>query len=189
LIRFIATDIARFCDGLASLYSNLGKPVLDTIIFNYQLAKSIGLFGMLGLFGNYLLTAWILRKVTPSFGKLAAVEAKLEGDFRAAHTRLITNAEEIAFYHGAELEHSILERTYLRLVKHINSILKRRIAYNMFEDFVIKYCWSAIGLLGCSVPVFFPAYGGRGGKNEMQGGTENYGKERDRTKGFITNKR
>ncbi|CAB4432081.1 hypothetical protein RhiirA5_352368 [Rhizophagus irregularis] len=187
--QFITTDIARFCDGLASLYSNLGKPVLDTIIFNYQLAKSIGLYGMLGLFGNYLLTAWILRKVTPSFGKLAAIEAKLEGDFRSAHTRLITNAEEIAFYHGADLEHSILERTYLRLVKHINSILKKRIAYNMFEDFVIKYCWSAIGLLGCSVPVFFPAYGGQGGKNEMQSGTENHGKERDRTKGFITNKR
>ncbi|CAG8683699.1 3260_t:CDS:10 [Funneliformis caledonium] len=167
--QFITTDIARFCDGLASLYSNLGKPVLDTVIFNYQLTKSIGLLGMLGLFGNYLVTAWILRKVTPAFGKLAAIEAKLEGDFRAAHTRLITNAEEIAFYHGAELEHSILERTYIRLVKHINSIFKIRIAYNMFEDFVIKYCWSAIGLLVC--------------------GSKNHGKERDRTKGFITNKR
>ncbi|CAG8541683.1 9791_t:CDS:2 [Funneliformis mosseae] len=187
--QFITTDIARFCDGLASLYSNLGKPVLDTVIFNYQLTKSIGLLGMLGLFGNYLVTAWILRKVTPAFGKLAAIEAKLEGDFRAAHTRLITNAEEIAFYHGAELEHSILERTYIRLVKHINSIFKIRIAYNMFEDFVIKYCWSAIGLLVCSVPVFFPAYGGQGGKIEMQGGSKNHGKERDRTKGFITNKR
>ncbi|CAI2164052.1 5786_t:CDS:10 [Funneliformis geosporum] len=163
--------------------------ILDTVIFNYQLTKSIGLLGMLGLFGNYIVTAWILRKVTPAFGKLAAIEAKLEGDFRAAHTRLITNAEEIAFYHGAVLEHSILERTYIRLVKHINSIFKIRIAYNMFEDFVIKYCWSAIGLLVCSVPVFFPAYGGRGGKIEMQGGSKNYGKERDRTKSFITNKR
>jgi ATP-binding cassette subfamily D (ALD) long-chain fatty acid import protein len=34
--------------------------------------------------------------VTPAFGKLAAIEAKLEGDFRAAHSRLITNSEEIA---------------------------------------------------------------------------------------------
>lgn len=45
---------------------------------------------------NYIATAWILRKVTPAFGKLAAIEAKLEGDFRAAHSRLIINAEEIA---------------------------------------------------------------------------------------------
>ncbi|KAF0513138.1 ABC transporter transmembrane region 2-domain-containing protein [Gigaspora margarita] len=186
--QFITTDIARFCDGLASLYSNLGKPLLDTIIFNYQLTKSIGLAGMMGLFGNYLLTAWILRKVTPAFGKLAAHEAKLEGDFRAAHTRLITNAEEIAFYNGSDLELSILDRTYTKLIKHINSIFKIRIAYNMFEDFLIKYCWSAIGLLMCSVPVFFPSWGGRGGRQELDGGNV-YGKERDRTKAFITNKR
>ncbi|CAG8719039.1 16262_t:CDS:2, partial [Cetraspora pellucida] len=141
------------------------------------------------LFGNYLLTAWILRKATPAFGKLAAHEAKLEGDFRAAHTRLITNAEEIAFYNGADLELSILNRTYTKLIKHINSIFKIRIAYNMFEDFLIKYCWSAIGLLMCSVPVFFPTWGGRGGRRELDGGNTVYGKERDRTKAFITNKR
>lgn len=35
-------------------------------------------------------------QVTPAFGKLAAIEAKLEGDFRAAHSRLIINSEEIA---------------------------------------------------------------------------------------------
>ncbi|CAG8457188.1 16710_t:CDS:10 [Acaulospora morrowiae] len=122
--QFITTDISRFCDGLAALYSNLGKPVLDTIIFNYQLAKSVGTVNMIALFGNYLFTTWLLRKVTPAFGKLSAQEAKLEGDFRTAHSRLIINAEEIAFYHGAELEQSILNRTYTKLIKHINGILK-----------------------------------------------------------------
>ncbi|RHZ85610.1 hypothetical protein Glove_63g89 [Diversispora epigaea] len=193
--QFITTDIARFCDGLSSLYSNLGKPVLDTIIFNYQLAKSVGTTNMLVLFSNYLLSAWILRKVTPAFGKLAAEEAKLEGDFRGVHTRLITNAEEIAFYHGAELERSILNRTYTSLIKHINGILKVRIFYNMFEDFIIKYCWSALGLITSAVPVFYPEWGGRGGRLEIQGVTKSIGsgglgvKERDRTKAFITNKR
>nr|CAG8499785.1 5450_t:CDS:2 [Entrophospora candida]CAG8502043.1 15130_t:CDS:2 [Entrophospora candida] len=181
-------NIARFCDTLSSLYSNLGKPLLDMIIFNYQLSKSIGVTGMSGLFGMYIATAWILRKVSPSFGKLAAHEAKLEGDFRIAHNRIITNAEEIAFYNGAQLEHKILNRTYLKLIKHINSIFKIRIFYNMFEDFVIKYSWSAFGLLTIAVPVFFPAWGGRGGKTELEGVSSN-GKERDRTKAYITNKR
>lgn len=94
--QFITTDISRFCDSLAALYSNVSKPTLDLVLFNFQLARSIGKWGSFGLFVNYFATAWILRKVTPAFGKLAAIEAKLEGDFRGAHSRLITNAEEIA---------------------------------------------------------------------------------------------
>lgn len=78
LSRYITTDIAKFCDTLASLYSNLAKPLLDTVIFNYQLMKSIGVAGMIGLTVNYIITARLLRAVTPSFGRLAAVEAKLE---------------------------------------------------------------------------------------------------------------
>lgn len=77
--------------------SNVSKPVLDLILFNIQLGRSLGGKGSLGLFASYFATAWILRKVTPAFGKLAAVEAKLEGDFRAAHSRLIINSEEVAY--------------------------------------------------------------------------------------------
>lgn len=108
----------------------------------------------------------------------------LKGDFRAAHTRLITNAEEIAFYNGADLEHSILNKTYLKLIKHINSIYKIRIGYNMFEDFLIKYAWSAFGLFMCAIPVFTP---------HLVSNTVSAGGDDDpvgsRTKGFITNKR
>ncbi|KAF9362508.1 hypothetical protein BGX34_006010 [Mortierella sp. NVP85] len=183
--QYITTDIAKFCDSLAGLYSNLGKPLLDTIIFNYQLMRSIGLSGMGGLLVSYVITAVLLRKVTPAFGKLAAVEAKLEGDFRSAHTRLITNAEEIAFYNGADLEHSILTRTYKRLIRHINSIYKIRIAYNMFEDFIIKYCWSAVGLTLCALPVFFPGLAGMDAVKDASGDKA----VGARTKGFITSKR
>jgi ATP-binding cassette subfamily D (ALD) long-chain fatty acid import protein len=63
---------------LASLYSSLAKPILDVIIFNYQLSKSIGAFGLVGLSSTYLLTSTILRFLSPNFGKLAAREAKLE---------------------------------------------------------------------------------------------------------------
>ncbi|KNC99596.1 uncharacterized protein SPPG_04983 [Spizellomyces punctatus DAOM BR117] len=199
--QLITTDINRFCTALASLYSNLGKPILDMIIFNYQLARSIGTSGMWGLTVNYFITASILRAVTPSFGKLAAVEAKLEGDFRSAHSRLITNAEEIAFYHGAHLEKSILTRTYYRLIKHINHIYRIRIAYNMFEDFIIKYTWSAAGLLIASIPVFYPEFAGARSRREearlaqLQASdpanalSQLDRKTGSRTQGFITNKR
>lgn len=76
--RLITTDVKKFCDALASLYSNLGKPVLDLIIFNYQLSRSIGISGMVGLTVNYYITATIMRAITPAFGKLTAEQAKLE---------------------------------------------------------------------------------------------------------------
>lgn len=99
---------------------------------------------------------------------------------------MITNAEEIAFYNGADLEHSILTKTYKRLIRHINSIYKIRIAYNMFEDFIIKYCWSAVGLTLCALPVFFPGLAGMDAVKGAASGDKAVGA---RTKGFITSKR
>jgi ATP-binding cassette, subfamily D (ALD), peroxisomal long-chain fatty acid import protein len=32
--QLITTDINRFCSALANLYSNLGKPLLDIVIFS-----------------------------------------------------------------------------------------------------------------------------------------------------------
>lgn len=115
---------------------------------------------------------------------------------------MITNAEEIAFYNGEDLEKSILDKTYNRMIKQINSIYHIRIAYNMFEDFLVKYCWSAVGLIMASIPVFFPdAAGGRTKREEAalaaQVATEGTSgqapaldaKTGSRTQGFITNKR
>ncbi|KAI8905894.1 ABC transporter transmembrane region 2-domain-containing protein [Gorgonomyces haynaldii] len=201
--QLITTDINRFATALANLYSNLGKPILDIIIFNYQLARSIGLGGMWGLTLNYVVTASLLRAVTPPFGKLAAQEAKLEGDFRSSHSRVITNAEEIGFYNGENLEKSILQKTYNNLVRHINKIYRIRIVYNMVEDFLIKYSWSAVGLMLASIPVFFPDFAGSRSKREdaeialaenttaVTGETDPVVNKRtgSRTQGFITNKR
>ncbi|EGG00193.1 uncharacterized protein MELLADRAFT_39855 [Melampsora larici-populina 98AG31] len=185
--QFITSDIAKFCESLSSLYSNISKPALDLILFNYQLGKSIGKLGSAGLVINYILTGWILRQITPAFGKLSAVETKLEGDFRLTHTRLITNAEEISFYNGAALEKDILNRTYLRLIRHVNSIFKIRIAYAMVEDLVIKYAWSAVGYMLVSIPVFFPKQikaiaGTAGSANE-------YPSVAKRTESYIANRR
>ncbi|KAJ3000150.1 hypothetical protein HDV02_000433 [Globomyces sp. JEL0801] len=196
--QLITTDINRFCTSLANLYSNLGKPLLDIFIFNYQLSRSIGLTGMWGLSLNYIVTASIIRSVTPAFGKLAAEQGKLEGDFRSAHSRLITNAEEIGFYNGEELEKSILDKTYSRLIKHINTIYNIRIGYNMFEDFIVKYSWSAVGLIMASIPVFFPDLAGGRTKREdaLLDIAEQDGVNHDvdvktgnHTQRFITNKR
>ncbi|OCH84612.1 hypothetical protein OBBRIDRAFT_798935 [Obba rivulosa] len=151
--QYITSDIAAFCESLSAIYGNVLKPSLDLLLFTSQLSRTLGVRGTILLFGNYYLTARILRAATPAFGRLAAVEARLEGEYRAGMGRVGRESEEVAFYGGGLRERSILWRAYLRLIKHINSIYKIRIAYEWTEDFVIKYLWSAIGYCLISIPV------------------------------------
>ncbi|ORY15765.1 ABC transporter transmembrane region 2-domain-containing protein [Clohesyomyces aquaticus] len=188
--QFITQDLTLFCASAASLYSSLGKPLVDLCVFNYQLFRSLGPVALSGLLANYFLTATILRRLSPPFGKLKAVEGRREGDFRALHSRLIANAEEVAFYGGDQMERHFLEKGFRELKHCMEDIYSLKIRYNMLEDFVLKYSWSAFGYLITSLPVFFPAWGGLGGTPELTGGGgELQSRERNRMKDFITNKR
>ncbi|KAH9835223.1 ABC transporter transmembrane region 2-domain-containing protein [Rhodofomes roseus] len=152
--QYITSDIASFCDSLTGIYGNVLKPSLDLILFTSQLSRTLGFRGTFLLGLNYYVTARILRAATPAFGRLAAVEAQLEGEYRAGMGRVDRESEEIAFYSGGLRERSILWKAYLRLIRHVNSIYKIRIAYEWTEDFVIKYLWSAAGYCLISIPVF-----------------------------------
>lgn len=185
--QFITQDLTLFCASAASLYSSLGKPFVDLCVFNYQLYRSLGPLALTGLLSNYFLTATILRKLSPPFGKLKAVEGRKEGDFRALHARLIANAEEVAFYGGAEMEKGFLDKEFKSLKKWMEDIYTLKIRYNILEDFVLKYSWSAYGYLLSSLPVFLPAWGGLGGALELSSGLTS--RENGRMKEFITNKR
>ncbi|KUJ08884.1 uncharacterized protein LY89DRAFT_724864 [Mollisia scopiformis] len=187
--QFITQDLTHFCASAASLYSSLGKPFVDLLVFNYQLYRSLGPLALTGLMSNYFLTATILRKLSPPFGKLKAVEGRKEGDFRGLHARLIANAEEVAFYGGASMEKNFLDREFKGLKRFMEDIYTLKIRYNILEDFVLKYSWSAYGYLLSSLPVFLPAWGGLGGIQELADPSVTGGRERDRMKSFITNKR
>jgi ATP-binding cassette subfamily D (ALD) long-chain fatty acid import protein len=189
--QFITQDLTLFCASAASLYSSLGKPFVDICVFNYQLVQSLGPLALGGLLGNYFLTATILRRLSPPFGKLKAVEGRREGDFRALHSRLIANAEEVAFYGGDQMEKHFLDKGFKELKHWMEGIYSLKIRYNMLEDFVLKYSWSAFGYMITSLPVFLPAWGGKGNPElaVSGGGGERSHRERNRMKDFITNKR
>lgn len=157
--QLITVDVSRFSNSLAELYSNLAKPILDMVIYNYSLSRSVGGEGLFMMSLLVQLSANVMRVLTPPFGKYVAEEARLEGEFRFQHSRLIDNSEEIALYHGHDTEKDTLDKGYFTLIKHVNRILRRRFYHALMEDFVIKYFWGALGLMLCSIPVFFKVPG------------------------------
>ncbi|CAI7628504.1 unnamed protein product [Penicillium glandicola] len=175
--QLVTVDVSRFSDSLAELYSNLAKPILDMAIYNYSLSKNVGGEGLFIMSLLVQLSANVMRMLTPPFGKYVADEARLEGEFRFLHSRLIDYSEEIALYHGHEAEKDTLDKGYFTLIKHVNRILRRRLYHGFMEDFVIKYFWGAMGLVLCSVPVFFKI---PGPASPSMG---------DHTESFVTNRR
>jgi ATP-binding cassette subfamily D (ALD) long-chain fatty acid import protein len=191
--QFICHDLTLFCDNAANLYSSLGKPLVDLVTFNYQLYKSLGPLALSGLLSNYAATAILLKKLSPPFAKLKAAEGRKEGDFRGMHSRLIANAEEIAFYAGGPTEHVLLDQGFKELRKWMESVYRVKVGYNMLEDFVLKYTWSALGYLVTSLPIFLPTMGlvpePEPSDPALLGVGESIDQTGSRTKQFITNKR
>ncbi|KAL6713811.1 ATP-binding cassette long-chain fatty acid transporter pxa1 [Lecanora helva] len=191
--QFITNDLTLFTASAASLYSSIGKPLVDFFVFNFQLYQSLGPLALTGLLANYILTATALRRLSPPFGKLKAVEGRKEGDFRGLHARLIANAEEVAFYGGADMEKVFLDKSYRDLKTWMEGIYRLKIRYNMLEDFVLKYSWSAFGYLITSLPIFLPEWGGLDGQPSdstlATTSSPTTSRSHARMQQFITNKR
>ncbi|BGP17059.1 hypothetical protein JCM10213_000303 [Rhodosporidiobolus nylandii] len=180
--QLIVVDVQKFSNSLAEIYSNIAKPVLDVILYNYQLSRNVGAEGLIALTVVVQASAALLKLATPPFGRYAAEQQRLEGEYRFAHTRLLEHAEEVALLRGSDTEKNLIERSYFALLKHINRTFRLRFVYSIVEEAVCKWLWGSLGLMVCAVPVF-------GGKLlGMAGGTGRVDLGR-RTEGFVTNRR
>ncbi|KAG6844334.1 hypothetical protein H0H87_007692 [Tephrocybe sp. NHM501043] len=167
--QMITHDIQRFSTHLAAIYSNMAKPVLDVILYNYQLSQNVGAEGLLILAILVQSSAIMLRRLTPPFGMYTVLSAQLSGSLRHTHSRIAEFAEEIAFLNGEQTEKTLLEREYASVLRHENHVLSRRWWFGCVEEGVIKWLWGAYGLVLCSIPVFFKIPGARldlGGRTE-----------------------
>lgn len=147
MCQCLTEDVSTFCTDLAHIYSHLSKPCLDVVLMAGQLillarhrAGGDGhtgqpvLLAALVIFGS----GYILKLATPPFGKMIAEQARLYGDLRAAHSRVIAHSEEIAFYGGHVIERTVLQQTYDDLIRHINFIYRKKIWFTMLEQFLMR---------------------------------------------------
>jgi ATP-binding cassette, subfamily D (ALD), peroxisomal long-chain fatty acid import protein len=160
--QMITHDIQKFSNNLAAIYANLAKPVLDVILYNYQLSQNVGAEGLVLLTIFVQLSAAlrkcitllsepltfmqnVVRKLTPPFGAYTSMSAHLLGALRHTHSRLVEFAEEIAFFRGEETEKMLVEREYAGLIMHENRVLVRRWWYGCVEEGIVKWLWGSFG--------------------------------------------
>lgn len=153
--QMITADVNAFCTALSRLYTDVSKPMMDLILYSYQLWGTVGAYGPGLLMGFYVLVGGVLRFSSPPFGQLAADGGALEGTFRYIHSRLIQNCEEVAFYGGAGQEKTIINDSFDRLRGHVANTLTLKVPYAVVEAFSLKYVASVLIFCINGAPVFF----------------------------------
>jgi ATP-binding cassette subfamily D (ALD) protein 3 len=152
----LTQDSERWAHSLAALYLNITKPVLDIILFSKKLAELVGWEGPGMVFGWYFLSGLFIRAVSPAFGKLTAVEQRIEGEYRAKHTDLLNHSEEVAFYNGQDWEKKRINDKFYELINHIKYVLHKRFVMGIVDSMLVKYGAVMIGYTVVGLPVFGP---------------------------------
>ena len=96
----------------------------------------------------------MIRKFSPSFGKLMSKEQQLEGEYREVQSRLRTHAESIAFYGGESREESHIKAKFRSLVDHLRVAHHDHWWFGMVQDFLLKYLGATVAVILIIEPFF-----------------------------------
>jgi len=152
----LTSDTEKWATSLANLYLNLTKPTLDVWLFSRKLAELVGWQGPIMTFSWYLFSGIVIKNISPPFGKLTAIEQKLEGEYRGLHSELLAHSEEIAFYNGQDWERRNIDTGFNRMMAHIDLVLGKRFIMGIFDSMLVKYGAVMVGYTVVGLPVFGP---------------------------------
>ena len=151
----IVEDISKFSSSLTSLFSSLGKPAIDLVFFAIYLRDNIGTPSIIAILINYLITGLMLKRRSPNFNRMWKKRTQLEGIYYNYNLNLVANAEEISFYKGVRFEKSKVLGIFKELSDQIMQEMSQRFSYQLFEDYVLKSVWPALGYLFAGLPILF----------------------------------
>eukprot|EP00193_Tetraselmis_chui_P021604 CAMPEP_0177786864 /NCGR_PEP_ID=MMETSP0491_2-20121128/21161_1 /TAXON_ID=63592 /ORGANISM="Tetraselmis chuii, Strain PLY429" /LENGTH=369 /DNA_ID=CAMNT_0019308125 /DNA_START=54 /DNA_END=1161 /DNA_ORIENTATION=+ len=130
------------------LYSYTFKPFLDVILFTRTLSRTMGYRAQFALYAYYFGAGAFLRATAPPLARMVSQESALNGAFRAAHQRLVSYAEEIAFNDppaGAAEKMILNQHQYaLNRFSHLSSL--QRFFQQICDQYFIKYMASVMSL-------------------------------------------
>jgi ATP-binding cassette, subfamily D (ALD), member 3 len=142
--------------SLSELYSNVTKPLLDIVLFSMKLSELVGVQGPASVIVYYIISGFLIRAISPAFGRLTAKAQRMEGEFRYSHNRLIMYSEEIAFYQGHDREKDIINERFQDVVTHMEDLYGKSLFQGVFDGFLVKYGSVMMGYAVLGLPVFGP---------------------------------
>jgi len=143
--QLICEDISKWAAATSEVYTQSLKPIIDMVLFSYQLKRKLGFEGPYLLYAWFAVAASISAVALPRFGKLAAIEQTLEGRFRERHARIKKNAEMVAFTRGENPEIILLENSYNKIRDHQLSVLPRKFLSDSIQQYLTKYFATVVG--------------------------------------------
>ncbi|XP_063704708.1 ATP-binding cassette sub-family D member 3 [Culicoides brevitarsis] len=152
--QLLTTDIEKFSDSVCDLYSNMCKPFMDVMIYVYRVTAALGFETPAVLISYLIVSGVFLTHLRRPTGRLTVQEQKLEGEYRYVNSRLITNAEEVAFYQGNNREKLTLLASFNKLTTHIRKFLEFRVGMGIIDNMVAKYIATIVGFWAVSRPFF-----------------------------------
>lgn len=137
--QLLTNDVEKFSQAVVDVYSNIAKPCLDIAILVQRMSLAYTGAETPGLVIGYLIfVGQVLIYARKPLTRLTVKQTQLEGQLRYAHSRLIANCEEIAFYQGHKREIVTLNSAMGRLRNHLNDLNVYKSLTDYTENIIAK---------------------------------------------------